>query len=160
VGRAADTRDLTPAQCAVLAERFMRVILSRPAWLAKHDRGMADGLRSVSGRKALLDAFGASPRHYRRAKGLHDDESLQAVFDLRISLDSAFSIRGLSTARRRRIIALPIPQQKAAVDRAIRRIKATAKRRPTVWLSYSEADREHVQLYWKPLLDRLRSMKL
>lgn len=129
VGRATDTRGLTPAQCAVLVERIVRVILHRPAWLAKHDRGMADRLHNEAGRKPLLDAFGASPRHYRRAKGLRDDEALQAVFDLRISLDNAFKIRNLPTATRRRIMAMPQTEQKEAIrqatDRAKKRVRAT-----------------------------------
>ena len=150
LGRATDTRNLTPAQCAVLAVRVMEVILKRPGWLARHDRGMAARLRSAAGRAPLLDAFGASPRHARRAKGLRDDALLLAVFEQRISLEHAFHIRDLPQATRRRIVALPVTQQKDAIARAMRRTKSVAQaRRARMFLSWSSGD--------EPLVDRLRA---
>jgi hypothetical protein len=168
IGSAASTRLEKPQHRAVMAARLAREIESRPECLASYDRGMADRIRTTEGRKTLVKACGASYRHFQRALGI-DPQLLQAVSAGRIALDDASHLRDLSTATRRRILALSPAQQKAAIDRAVgKRAKGQQSRQSNFTFdTWVRVVRDSADLHFldpdrpshNPSLDRLRKMK-
>jgi hypothetical protein len=99
--------------------------------LEPYDNGLANRLRTQSGREPFLQACGISARSYQRVQGIHDADLLQAISDERVSLRDAHAVRDLRPLRRRRIFAMPHAEQKAAFAHAIARVrKRTLKPRP------------------------------
>ncbi|MFP3549723.1 hypothetical protein SB861_03275 [Paraburkholderia sp. SIMBA_049] len=121
VANAATERGLTVAQRAVMAARLIRVIMQRPQWLEVLDRGLANRVRTRSGREPLLRACAISTRTYQRVQGIRDDDLLDAISDERVALRDAQALYDLGAARRRRIAALPRDRQKTAIKAAMMR---------------------------------------
>lgn len=135
---------LTKPQRAVLAARLVKTLQRKPVWLVAHDLGFTERLSTRDGRRILLQVLGISERNYQRAYGMHHEDLLQAAFDERVSLDHAFRMRELVTATRRRIIELPRPEQKPAIDAALERMAKrhvplghAKKRRTKIFFSWS-----------------------
>lgn len=114
---------------AVTATLLVRAIECRHDWLAAHDQGMADRVRTATGRESFVVACGASYRHFQRAYVL-TPELLHAVGQSRISLANAHRLRELNVLTQRRIVELPVAQQKLEIERAVTRIK---DRNQTQW---------------------------
>lgn len=140
VERALEQRDLTTPQRAVIAASLVHQIMRMPAWLEPFDPGgvFAKGLRTRSGRAALLKACAISSRTYQRMHGVHDPDLLSAISDERVPLRDAQAARDLGPATRRRIFALPYGEQKEAFAHAIERAHKLKAQRRSLPLPISE----------------------